>query len=197
MKCNNKNTRTFLIVYSVISFIYGLVLPFCYGNNPLSPTGTLSLMCEDRKFLFVLWAILVVGGIVLNIQYMYKKFGIRNTFLNFLNILSLVSMAGVTITLKHPIDSWNPKRIVHWITTGLYIVGVFAAIALFFLIYRNIYKSFIFLFICVVAILLTFILIFAVVGKSALMEMIPIAMLQIFLFVINFTPLIKTKQSEQ
>ena len=43
-------------------------------------------------------------------------------------------------------------------------------------------------------ILATFLVIFAVVGKSALMEMVPIAMMQIFLFVINFTPLSKEQK---
>ena len=37
----------------------------------------------------------------------------------------------------------------------------------------------------------TFLVIFIGVGKSALMEMIPIALMQIFLFVVNFTSVVK------
>ena len=35
------------------------------------------------------------------------------------------------------------------------------------------------------------VVIFVVVGKSALMEMIPVALMQIFLFVVNFTGVVK------
>jgi rod shape determining protein RodA len=40
------------------------------------------------------------------------------------------------------------------------------------------------------------IVIFAVVGKSALMEMIPLALIEIFLFAVNFTPWIKAKAED-
>ena len=40
----------------------------------------------------------------------------------------------------------------------------------------------------------TFVVIFATVGKSALMEMIPLALIEIFLFCVNFTPWIKVEE---
>jgi hypothetical protein len=39
--------------------------------------------------------------------------------------------------------------------------------------------------------------IFAFVGKSALMEMIPIALMQIFLFIVNFTPAVKAQTKQE
>ena len=47
------------IITLIISFVYGLVLPFCWGNNPASELGTLSLLCENRKIWFWLWSIMM------------------------------------------------------------------------------------------------------------------------------------------
>ena len=98
------------MVFLVCAFIYGLVLPFCWGNDPTSETGTLSLLCEDRKIWFWIWGILSSGGIIINTQYMYKKYGYKNRFLDVLCILGFVGVVCVALTLGHPIDSWNPKR---------------------------------------------------------------------------------------
>jgi hypothetical protein len=38
---------------------------------------------------------------------------------------------------------------------------------------------------------MTFVVIFVFVGKSALMEMIPIALIEVFLFIVNFTKVFK------
>lgn len=183
--------KPFCISILVIGFIYGLALPFFWGNNPASELGTLSLLCEDRKIWFWIWGILVVGGINVNTQYMYKKFGYSSRFLNVLCILSFVSICLVALTLGHSIADWNPKRVLHWIATGLFIALCMASVVLFFIINIKKHKHFGILTGCTVAILMTFAVIFIGVGKSALMEMIPLAMLQVMLFVINFTPAVK------
>ena len=66
------------IITLIISFVYGLVLPFCWGNNPASELGTLSLLCENRKLFFWLWGILTSGSIIANTQYMYRKFSYKS-----------------------------------------------------------------------------------------------------------------------
>lgn len=173
-------------------FVYGLALPFFWGNNPASELGTLSLLCEDRKLWFWAWGILVIGGINVNTQYMYKKFSYKSRFMDVLCILSFISICLVALTLGHSIADWNPKRVLHWIATGLFIALCMASVVLFFIFNRKKYKGFGILTGCTVAILLTFAVIFIGVGKSALMEMIPLAMMQVMLFVVNFTPLVKT-----
>lgn len=170
------------------AFAYGLVLPFCWGNDPLSEYGTLSILCDDHRIWFWLWGMLTAGSIILNTQYMYKKFGYKNKFLDSLCALGFISMICVASTLGHPVDSWNTQRIIHWIATGLFIVFIIASIALFFLFNIKKYKRFGVLTICIFAILATFLLMFAIIGKSGLMEIIPLAMLQILLFIVNFTP---------
>lgn len=179
--------KPFCIAMLLCGFVYGLALPFFWGNNPMSPLGTLSLLCEDRKIWFWLWGILVSGGIGINTQYMYRKYGCKNKFLDVLCVLSFVGMCCIALTLGHSIADWNPKRLLHWIATGVFIALTFASIALFFIIYRKKQKGFGVLIFCICLILSSFIFIFAFVGKSALMEMVPLALLQILLFVVNFT----------
>ena len=179
----------------LIAFVYGLALPFFWGNNPASELGTLSLLCEDRKGWFWAWGLLITGSIVLNSQYMFNKFGFKSKLCNALGVLSIVGVALVALTLGHSIEDWNPKRIAHWVATGVFIVCLVSSIALYFIIHRKKHRSFNLLTVCVFLILGTFIFIFAFVGKSALMEMIPIALMQIFLFAVNFTPWIKAENA--
>lgn len=182
------------IITLIISFVYGLVLPFCWGNNPASELGTLSLLCEDRKIWFWLWGILISGGIVMNTQYMYRKFSFKSRFYDILCALGFISVCVVALTLGHSIEDWNPKRIAHWVATGIFIVFTLLPIVLFFIRNRKKHPQFKTLTVCAFMILATFLVIFIGVGKSALMEMIPIALMQIFLFVINFTPVVKEQK---
>lgn len=183
--------KPFCISILVTGFVFGLALPFCWGNNPASELGTLSLLCEDRKIWFWLWGILVVGGININTLYMYKKFSYKSRFMNVLCLLAFISICLVALTLGHSIADWNPKRVLHWIATGLFIALCMATVVLFFIFNIKKYKGFGILTGCTVAILLTFAVIFISVGKSALMEMIPLAMLQVLLFVVNFTSAVR------
>lgn len=184
-------SKPFCIIMLICAFIYGLILPFCWGNDPTTETGTLSLLCGTHKPYFWLWVIFTGGGLICNTQYMYNKFAYKSKLLDALCALSAVSIICIALTLGHSADSWEPKRIVHWIATGLFIVFIVAAIALFFILERKNHKSFKWLTVCTFLILSTFLVMFAAMGKSALMEMVPLALIEIFLFVINFTPLIK------
>ena len=187
--------KIFLIAFLATAFVYGLVLPFMWGNNPLDEHGTLSLLCEDagKQIYFWIWGLLTCGSISANVLYMYKKFSYKNRFLVALCVMSVISVCLVALTLGHSIDSWNrnPKRILHWVATGMYIVFTVAPILLFFLINIKRYKGMIPLALCTVGIFMTFVFIFAFVGKSGLMEMVPIALMEIFLLIVNFTPLVR------
>lgn len=197
MKTEKIFTKPLCISVLLCAFVYGLALPFFWGNNPASPSGTLSLLCEDRKLYFWFWGMLTSGGILINTQYMYKKFSFKSKFFDALCVLGLLSMAVVALTLGHSIDSWNPKRVAHWVATGLFIIFTVASIALFFVVNRKKYKNFNVLALCTFLIFGTFIFIFAVMGKSAIMEIVPLALFEIFLFVVNFTPAVKVEKKEE
>ena len=200
MRTDKVITKSLCITVLLCAFVYGLALPFFWGNNPASEFGTLSLLCEERKLWFWLWGILTSGGMLINTQNIYNKFRMNSKFLDLLGILGFVSMAAVALTLGHSIEDWNPKRILHWVATGCFIAFTVASIALFFILNRKKHPKFIMLALCTFLILGTFVMIFATVGKSALMEMIPLALIEIFLFAVNFTPWIqpvKTKEEVQ
>ena len=118
----------------------------------------------------------------------------KNKFLDALSILGFIGMCAVALTLGHSIEDWNPKRILHWVATGLFIAFTVASIAVFFIINRKKHEKFPMLTVITFLILGTFVVIFATVGKSALMEMIPLALIEIFLFCVNFTPWIKAEE---
>lgn len=197
MKKNIFTSKVFCIAFLAAAFVYGLILPFCWGNNPASETGTLSLLCEDRKLFFWIWGILTSGSIIANTQYMYRRFGYRNRFFDTLCVLAFISMALIALTLGHSIEDWNPKRIAHWVATGVFIALTVAPILLFFLKNIKLHKQFTALALCTVGILMTFVVIFVFIGKSALMEMIPIALIEVFLFVVNFTRAVKEQKLEE
>ena len=191
MEKQNSALKITCIISLAVAFVYGLVLPFCWGNNPCSELGTLSLLCENRKIYFWLWGILTSGSIILNTQLMYRKYNYKNKFFDALCVLGFLSVCTVALTLGHSIADWNPKRIAHWVATGLFIAFTLAPIVLFFIVNIKKQKHFGLFTAISFLILATFLVIFAVVGKSALMEMVPIAMMEVFLFVINFTPIVK------
>ena len=197
MKKNILTSKAFCIGLLAVAFVYGLILPFCWGNNPASELGTLSLLCEDRKLFFWIWGILTSGSIIANTQYMYGKFSYKSKFYDTLCVLAFISMALIALTLGHSIEDWNPKRIAHWVSTGVFIALTVAPILLFFIKNRKAHKQFTALALCTVGILMTFVVIFAVVGKSSLMEMIPIALIEIFLFVVNFTSAVKKQELKE
>lgn len=197
VKMKKESTVKILCISALFcAFVYGLALPFFWDNNPASELGTLSLLCENRKLFFWLWGILTSGGIFINTQYMYNKFGMKNKLLTAIGALGFVSICAVALTLGHSIDDWNPKRIAHWVATGAFIAFTVASIAFYFIINRKNHPKFNMLTVCTFLILGTFVVIFATVGKSALMEMIPLALIEIFLFAVNFTPWVKAARSE-
>lgn len=181
------------IAFLAAAFVYGAVLPFCWGNNPLDPNGTLSLLCEDRKPFFWLWAVLTGGCFMFNVQHLYMKFKYKNRVLDALLILSVLGMFAISATLGHSLEDWNPKRIAHWAGTVMYIVCIAAAVLLFFLLNLKI-KGFKLLTGLVGLMILGLAVWFFVFGKSGLMEIVPILGVEILLFVVNFTPLVKASE---
>ncbi|MBQ3087640.1 MAG: hypothetical protein IKM24_07355 [Clostridia bacterium] len=185
--------KPFCITLLAVAFVYGLALPFFWGNDPTSELGTLSLLCENRKLWFWAWGLLTAGSVAVNAQYMYKKFNCKSKILDAFCILSMIGVCCIALTLGHSIEDWNPKRILHWVATGVFIVFLMASVVLFFIFNIKKHKAFPALTVCTFLILATFGILFGVMGKSAIMEMVPIAMLQILLFVVNFTPLVKAE----
>lgn len=185
------------LFFLIAGLVYGNGIMFCFGNNPASPLGTLSILCEDRKYLFWIWALFVAGGYFLNALYAYRKFNEKSKFLIAICIVALIACCGIGLTLKHDVHSWSTKRIVHWIATGMYMVLQGLSVLLFLLKNLKKYQGFLPLAILVLlffAILGAWLLIF---GKSGLMEMVPNTMLTLLLLYINFILPVKPKENKK
>lgn len=178
--------KPFCMFFLIGGFVYGLVLPWCWGNNPFDEFGTLSILCEDRKFFFWIWVVLVGGAYLLNTIFAFRKFKDESRFLRILSVLTFVACCAIALSLKHDVHSWNPKRIVHWIATGLYIACVALSVFIFLMRNRKKFKGFNALAILTVLLVATIPVWLLTIGKSAMMEMIPNAFFQIMLFVLNF-----------
>ena len=185
----NKSYRIICLVSLIAAFVYGWVLPFCWGNDPAETLGTLSLLCENHIPFFWLWAVLTGGAFTLNLILLYKNYGEKNPVMYLAVGFALLGMLLTAATLNHSIADWNPKRVFHWIGAISYAAGLTAAFLLFYL--RHFRKNKIIpwlllvTFTCAVCVLVCLI----VYDRNGYLEIIPLALLQLELFVLNFTPL--------
>ncbi len=184
---NKSINKKVCLIWLIAAFVYGIVLPYCWGNDPWDPLGTLSILCAAHKPFFWGWVFLCGGANVLNINYMYKRYGYDNKLLKVLSVVSFLAACGIAATLGHPVDSWNPKRIAHWVVTGLYVAGLAVCIGFFGLLNAKKNKRYLAVFFCVIFIVLVFVGWLLIIGKSGVHEIVSYALLQIMLFLLNFT----------
>ena len=189
-------SKPFCLIILVVAFFYGLILPWMWGNDPFDAYGTLSILCEDRKIFFWIWTVLIGGGYFFNTNYAYRKYGENSRFLRILTVITFIALCLIALTLKHPVNTFahNPKRVIHWIATGTYIVCVGLSVFIFLVKNSKKYKGFSILSVLVFLTAISIGVWLAILGKSAMMEMIPNAAMQILLGILNFTPLFKKKE---
>ena len=185
------------IFFLIAAIVYGNGILYCFGNDPWSPVGTLSILCEDRKILYWIWALFVGGGYYINTLYAYRKYDEKSKLLRALCLFALLAVCGVGLSLKHDINSWNPKRIVHWISTGAYMASVALSLFLFFIKNRKRYRGFTVLAVLVLSLALGIAVWLCFLGKSGYMEMIPNTSLEIILLILNFCVPVLYKQGAE
>ena len=171
------------------AFIYGLVLPFCWGNNPASAYGTLSLLCEHRVGWFWVWALLTGGSIALNLSRACATHGCRSRIPEISILISLFGMLLTAATLNHSIESWNPKRVAHWIGAIAYAAFLLIAVSSFYLACAKRHPRLWILLAFAAGAGLAVLVQLLVFGRNGYMEILPIALVEIELVVMNFTKL--------
>ncbi len=174
------------LTFLLIGVVFGNGMMFLHGNNPADPLGTISLLCEDRKYLFWIWAFFVVGGYFLNTLYAYRKYDEHSRFLRALCVLAVVAAFGIGLSLKHDVTTWNPKRIVHWTSTGVYMATLALSLFLFLLKNARRYEGFDLMAAIVLLMAAGIVAWLLTLGKSGLMEMVPNTLLEILLLFLNF-----------
>lgn len=184
------------LFFLIAGLIVGNGIMFLFGNDPSQPLGTISILCEDRKYLFWIWALFVVGGYFLNTLYAYRKYRETSKLLLFISVFAVIAACGIGLSLKHDVTTWNPKRIVHWISTGVYMVSLGLSLTIFLLKNAKRYKGFTALGIGVLAIMCGIAVWLLTLGKSGLMEMVPNTLLELLLLLLNFILPVRPKEPE-
>ncbi len=171
------------------AFIYGLVLPFCWGNDPAETLGTLSILCEHRVGWFWLWAALTGTAIALNIARACTRYGCRTCVPDVFAVLSLLGMLLTAATLNHSIADWNPKRVAHWIGAILYAAFLLAAFIVFSAVSVKRWPRIWLLLGGTIAVGIAVLVRLLAFGRNGYMEIIPIALMELALGLLNYTNL--------
>lgn len=178
----------------IAAFVYGLVLPFCWGNNPAEPNGTLSLLCEEHLGWFWLWSALTGSAYLLNLEHLFEKYGCRNRFLDALALTSLLGMLLTAATLRHDITTVNLKRVLHWTGAISYAAALLLVVFVFFVMMAVRDKRFIPFAILPALTAAGLLFWLLVIGKSGYLEVLPLAFFEIVIGLLNFTPLVRPKE---
>lgn len=160
----------------VFNIVFGCV------RNPLGEDNTISWIGFDHPYMFIIWAGLTASALFVNIAYMYRRY-------NYNGILGLISLhaapfGAITIVFIND-NAW--EHVVHWIGAIAFVAFNGAALLLFFLHNFKKHKNYRIITLIVAAILLGMVVILLTVGKSGLLELIPLWLCLVLLYVINFT----------
>lgn len=195
-----KKTRNILTtpaacsVFFAAALLIGVILPFCWGNDPGDKYGTLSLLCEDRKAWFWLWTALTGGCFYCNLNRMFIRYGNDKKYLRVCVFVMLAGMIITAASLKHSILTLNPKRIIHWAGAIMYAAFALLSNFLFYLSMLKRDRRFVIPFALTCAMISGMLIWLFVIGRSGYMEFIPVAIMEIMMFVIAVTDAIKPKK---
>ncbi len=178
------------------ALVYGLVLPFCWHNDPSGTYGTLSLLCEHHIPWFWLWTMLTGLGLTLNLEFAYHKYGYSGKPLRIAAAFGLFGMILTAATLNHSIQDWNPKRVAHWTGAICFAAGITIAFLFFFIIKAREYKRFLLFIALLVSMAVGVLVQLLTVGRNGYMEIIPVALLELTLLVVNTVQAFRFKTSK-
>ncbi|GEM_PF-296360 len=173
---NRKLCMAVLLMALVYNVIFGCV------RNPLGEENTISWIGYDHPFGFLAWGGLTAAAFFLNISYLYRRYHYTGK----IGAVALYTAPMMAMTVIF-INDWGWEHVLHWIGAIGFIALNGAALLLFFL--HNFKKhirykitSF-----AVAGMLLAMLVILLTVGKSGLLELVPMWIAMALLFLVNFT----------
>lgn len=172
--------KTLSMVVLTMALVYNIIFGFI--RNPAETDNTLSWLGYDYPHGFLMWGVLTAAAFFLNIIYLYKKFAFRGKVGTAFAIAAIFFMPGVVF-----INDWGWEQTAHLIATLIFIALNSIAILMFFI--HN-YKKHIKYKITTYAVILILAGMVAVqftLGKSGLLELVPLWLAMLLLLISNFT----------
>lgn len=174
--------KTLTMIVLVMAFIYNVIFGFL--RNPAGTDNTLSWLGYDYPHGFLLWGALTAAAYFLNLLYLYIKFGCKNR--------TGVGMAYTALLIAPVvvfINDWGWEQWVHLVATILFVAcNALSMLLFFFGRARRKNKRFLALGVLGVLVIAGMLVVQFTLGKSGLMELVPLWFGMGVLFLANFTP---------
>lgn len=172
--------KTLALVFLTMALVYNVIFGFI--RNPAGTDNTLSYLGYDYPHGFLMWGVLTAAALFLNIIFMYKKFGYSGKTGTVFAICAVFFMPGVVF-----INDWGWEQTAHLIVTLIFIALNSIAVLLFFIHnFKNHTKYKITTF-AIILVLAGMIAVQFTLGKSGLLELVPLWFAMVLLFISNFT----------
>ena len=172
--------RTLCLTILLMALVYNVI--FGCVRNPLGEENTISWIGYDHPFAFLVWGGLTAAAFFLNISYLYHRYHYAGK----IGTISLYTAPMMAMTVIF-INDWGWEHVLHWIGAIGFIALNGAALLLFFLHHFKTHISYKITSFAVAGMLLAMLVILLTVGKSGLLELVPMWIAMILLFLVNFT----------
>ena len=174
--------KTLTMIVLVMAFIYNVIFGFL--RDPAGTDNTLSWLGYDYPHGFLLWGALTAAAYFLNLLYLYTKFGCKNRTGAGMAYTALL-IAPVVVF----INDWGWEQWVHLVATILFVAcNALSMLLFFFGRARRKNKRFLALGVLGVLVIAGMLVVQFTLGKSGLMELVPLWFGMGVLFLANFTP---------
>lgn len=165
---------TLLSMALVYNVIFGCL------RNPLGEDNTISWIGYDHPFGFIVWGVLTAAAFYTSILRIYRQYHYKGKIGT--AALHIAPFCAATVVF---VNDWGWEHVIHWIGAIGFIALNGAALLLFMLHNFKKHISYKVTTLAVAAMLLAMLVILLTVGKSGLLELIPIWISMILLIVIN------------
>lgn len=173
--------KTLTMLLLVMALIYNVI--FGFMRDPAGTDNTLSWLGYDYPHGFLIWGFLTAAAYFLNILYLYTKFGCKNRTGAAFAYTALL-MAPIVVF----INDWGWEQWVHLAATIVFVACNALSILLFFFGRARRHVRYRVLGVLGILVIAGMLLAQFTVGKSGLMELVPLWFGMVLLFVANFTP---------
>lgn len=165
-----------LLMALVFNVIFGCL------RNPLGEDNTISWIGYDHPFGFIVWGTLTAAAFYVSISRIYRRYNYSGKLGT--AALHIAPFMAATFVF---INDWGWEHVIHWIGAIGFIALNGAALLLFLLHNFKKHISYKITTFAVAAMLLAMLVILLTIGKSGLLELVPIWISMILLILINTT----------